>query len=87
MHVNTSAIIDCLKKHGQLLDREISEETGIPLSSVRDALSSLSENGDISHCSVTQYGNGKPVKSSLCRIAGYAPSWSSPGRPATKKKN
>lgn len=87
MQVNTSTIIDCLKKHGQLLDREISEETGIPLSSVRDILSSLSEAGEISRCSVTRYDNGKPVKSSLCRIAGYAPSWSSPGRTAAKKQN
>lgn len=85
MQANTSTIINCLKKHGQLLDREISEETGIPLSTVRDSLSSLSESGAISRCSVTRYDSGKPVKSSLCRIAGFAPSWASARRTAAKK--
>lgn len=84
---STSAIIKCLKKHGQLLDREIAKETGIPLSTVRDSLSSLSERGEISHCSVTRYDNGKPVKSALCRIAGFAPSWSTYRRTPAKTRN
>lgn len=87
MQVNTSTILNCLKKHGQLLDREISEETGIPLSTVRDTLSSLSEAGEISHCSVTRYDSGKPVKSALCRIAGYTPSWAPRGRQTAKARN
>ncbi len=87
MQANTSAIIKCLKKHGQLLDREISNETGIPLSTVRDSLSALSQSGEISHCDVTRYENGKPVKGALCRIAGFAPSWSSQRKAAAKTGN
>ena len=87
MQANTRTIINCLRKHGQLLDREISEETGIPLSTVRASLSSLSETGEISHCSVTRYDNGKAIKSSLCRIAGYAPTWSTTRRQTAKTKN
>jgi hypothetical protein len=82
-----ATIINCLKKHGQLLDREISEETGIPLASVRHSLSDLSERGEISRCSVTRFDNGKPVKGSLCRIAGYAPSFSTNRRTAAKTRN
>ena len=85
--MHTTTIINCLKKHGQLLDREISEETGIPLSDVRFSLSDLSEQGEISRCSVTRYDNGKPVKGSLCRIAGYTPTYSSTRRTAAKNKN
>ena len=87
MHPHATAIINCLKEHGQLLDREISEETGIPLSDVRYSLSALSERGEISRCSVTRYTQGKPVKSSLCRIAGFAPSFSTTRRIAAKSKN
>lgn len=87
MQASTSTIIKCLKKHGQLLDREISKETGIPLSTVRDSLPGLSESGAISQCDVTRYENGKPVKSSLCRIAGYAPSWSTTRRATAKKRS
>jgi transcription initiation factor IIE alpha subunit len=83
MHANTT-IINCLKKHGQLLDHEISAETGIPLRTVRDSLSDLSERGEISRCSVTRFDSGKPVKGSLCRIAGYAPTWATNRKAAAK---
>jgi predicted ArsR family transcriptional regulator len=87
MHTNTTTIINCLKQHGQLLDHEISEETGIPLTTVRHSLTDLSERGEISHCNVTQFKGGKPIKSSLCRIAGYTPTWSTRKKPATKTSN
>ena len=87
MHANTTLIINCLKKHGQLLDHEISEETGIPLPTVRNSLSDLSESGDISRCSVTRFDGGKPVKGSLCRIAGYSPGWSTRKKTNTKTGN
>ncbi len=86
MHADTT-IINCLKKHGQLLDHEISEETGLPLPTVRHSLSGLSERGEISSCSVTRFKGGKPVKASLCRIAGYAPTWSTHRKPATRTGN
>lgn len=70
-----------------MLDREISEETGIPLSDVRYSLSDLSERGEISRCSVTRYSQGKPVESSLCRITGFAPSFSTNRRVAAKRAN
>ncbi len=87
MHPHATAIINCLKEHGQLLDLEISKETGIPLSAVRFSLSDLSERGEISRCSVTRYNNGKPVKGSLCRITGYSPSFSTSRKAAAKTKN
>lgn len=85
MHASTT-IINCLKKHGQLLDHEISKETGLPLATVRHSVSDLSERGEISSCSVTRFDNGKPVKGALCRITGYAPSFAASRRPAAKNK-
>jgi predicted ArsR family transcriptional regulator len=84
MHTTTTIIHQCLKKHGQLLDSEIAAETGIPLAKVRFSLSDLSEQGEISRCSVTRFDDGKPVEGFLCRISGYVPK-PAPGRkPATK---
>ncbi|MEO6147232.1 MAG: transcriptional regulator [Sulfuriferula sp.] len=85
--MHTTTIINCLKKHGQLLDLEISEETGIPLAAVRYSLTGLSKQGEISRCSVTRYENGKPIKGSLCRIAGFSPSFSTSRKTAAKNKN
>ena len=85
--MHTTTIINCLKKHGQLLDLEISEETGIPLAAVRYSLTGLSKQGEISRCSVTRYENGKPIKGSLCRIAGFSPSFSTSRKNAAKNKS
>jgi predicted transcriptional regulator len=84
MHANATTIINCLKKHGQLLDHEIADETGIPLPTVRNSLSDLSECGEISRCSVARFASGKPVKGSLCRIPEYALTWATHRKPATK---
>jgi transcription initiation factor IIE alpha subunit len=86
IEMHTTTIIQCLKKHGQLLDSEIAAETGIPLAKVRGSLSGLSERGEISSCSVTRYNKGKAIEGFLCRIAGYVPP-PAPGRKAAPKKD
>lgn len=77
--MNNTPILAHLKKHGQLLDLEISAATGIPLSKVLDSLSDLSDRGEISRCSVTRFNDGKAVQATLCRISGYIPP-AAPGR-------
>lgn len=72
-------ILELLKNTGQKLDVEIAAATGIPLPKVRRSLSDLSARGDISSCSVTRFINGRPVKGTLCRIAGSIQP-NSPGR-------
>jgi len=77
--MNTTPILQYLKKHGQKLDLEIAAATGIPLPNVRISLSALSERGEISRCNVTRFNKGKPVEGILCRIAGSIPP-AAPGR-------
>ena len=77
MHSDT--ILQCLKKHGQLLDSEIAQATGISLANVRSSLTDLSERGEISRCSITRFNNGKAIEGFLCRVAGYVPP-PTPGR-------
>lgn len=77
--MNTTPILQHLKKHGQLLDSEIAAATGIPLPKVRSSLSELSERGEISRCSVTRFNNGKAVEGMLCRVSGFIPA-AAPGR-------
>jgi hypothetical protein len=86
IEMHTATIIQCLKKHGQLLDSEIAAETGIPLAKVRGSLVGLSESGEISRCSVTRFNKGKAIEGFLCRIAGYMPP-PTPGRKSAPKKN
>ena len=82
--MHTATILQHLKKHGQLLDSEISAATGIPIDQVRASLVTLSAQGEISKCSVTTFKDGKPIEGIQCRIAGYAPP-AAPGRkPAAK---
>ena len=72
-------IMQYLKKNGQRLDSEIAAATGMSLAKVRDLLTDLSAQGEISRCSVTQINQGKKVEGMLCRVAGYIPP-KSPGR-------
>jgi predicted ArsR family transcriptional regulator len=69
----TQTIIEYLKKHGQLLDSEIAEATGIPISEVHAALAELAAQGEISKCMVTSYVNGKPIEGLQCRLSGHSP--------------
>lgn len=77
MHI--TEVLQHLKKHGQLLDSEIAETLGIPLSEVRDTLTELSARGEISKCSVTKFSDGAPFEGWLCRALGYFPK-AAPGR-------
>ena len=74
-------ILQHLKTHGQQLDLEIAEATGIPLPKVRSSLTELSAGGYIMRCRTTRYPDGKPVEGVLCRIAGTIPP-KAPGRKA-----
>jgi hypothetical protein len=77
--MTSSTVLLQLKKHGQLLDSEISAMTDIPIDEIRLAIEDLSRRGEISLCSVTRYKDGTPVESLQCRISGYYPP-AAPGR-------
>lgn len=77
--MHTSEILIHLKKHGQLLDSDISAGTGIPLETVRASLAELSARGDISVCTMTTFKDGVPVEGIFGRASGFFPS-ASPGR-------
>ena len=78
-------ILQYLKQHGEQLDSEIAEATGMSLESVRLAVSNLSAKGDVMVCRSTRFKNGKAVEAVLCRVAGYIPP-SSPGRKSNAQK-
>lgn len=78
--MNTTKVLEHLKKHGQLLDFDIAEATNISLDEVRVSLSELSARGDISRCTFTSYVKGKAIEGFQCRLSGYIP------RPAPGRK-
>ena len=77
-------VLDHLRKHGQLLDREIANAIKIPLAEVRAALADLSAQHELSTCSVTSFKDGKPVEAIQCRIFGYIPKPATGRKPASK---
>ena len=74
-------ILECLAKHGQRLDSEIAEETGVPLAKVRERLAKLAASGEIITCNLTRFDKGKRIEAVQCRISGYIPPLA-PGRKA-----
>lgn len=77
--MHATPILEHLKKHGQQVDWEIAAATGIPLAKVQTTLSSLSERGEVSRCTVTRFIDGIKHEGMLCRIAGSIPP-KAPGR-------
>jgi transcription initiation factor IIE alpha subunit len=78
--MHQTLILEILKKHGQKLDRELVEETGISLEQLRLVISELLATKTISVCSVINYENGQPIEGLLCRYSGYIP----PAKPGKK---
>lgn len=75
-------VLRYLGKHGERLDTEIAEETGIPLATVRQRLAALAATGAVVTCSLTRFENGKRIEGWLCRVSGYIP----PAAPGRKPK-
>lgn len=75
-------ILKYLKQNGERLDSEIAAACGMPISSVRRAVSTLSAKGDVIVCRSIRYKNGKEVEGILCRVSGYTP----PPAPGRKPK-
>jgi transcription initiation factor IIE alpha subunit len=84
--INNTLVLEYLKKHGQMLDREIAKATGISLTQIRNSISALELTKAISSCSVTNFEDGVAIEGMLCRISGYIPP-AAPGRKATPQPN
>ncbi|RPI44373.1 MAG: winged helix-turn-helix transcriptional regulator [Betaproteobacteria bacterium] len=74
--------LECVKRQGQCLDSEISEETGLSLTAVRERLAALTGSGVVIACKLTRFEDGKPVEAYLYRASGYIP----PPAPGRKPK-
>ncbi len=77
--MNTTLVLEYLKKHGQKLDREIAKSTGISLEEVNATIAELESTKAVSSCSVTNFEDGVAIEGRLCRISGYIPP-AAPGR-------
>ena len=77
-------VLENIKKHGQRCDREIADETGIPLLQVRSSITALESMKAISSCNITNFQDGVAIEGMLCRISGYIPP-AAPGRKSAAK--
>ena len=66
-------ILQYLKMHGERMDAEIAEATGVTLANVRLQLSALAAKGEIMACAMVRFVKGKKVEGTSCRVAGFVP--------------
>ena len=76
-------ILQYLKTHGERLDSEIAEATGLTLANARKQLVELAAQREIMVCHSTRYEKGKPIEAMKCRLAGFIP----PAAPGRKSKS
>lgn len=75
-------ILQYLKKHGERLDTEIAEATGISLAVARLQLKELAAKCEVVACHSIKFKKGKKIEAVIYRIAGYIP----PAAPGRKSK-
>ncbi|ADE12998.1 helix-turn-helix domain-containing protein [Sideroxydans lithotrophicus] len=76
-------ILQYLKTHGERLDTEIAEATGLTLAKVRTLLAELAAKGEIMACHSTKFDKGKKIEGISCRLSGFIP----PAAPGRKSKS
>jgi hypothetical protein len=76
-------LLVCLRSHGQRIDFEIAQETGVPLGDVRAYFAGLLASGDVIACKLTRYDGGEPIDSMIYRVCGYAPRFGRGRKPAS----
>ncbi len=74
-------ILEYLKQHGEMLDTDIAEATGIALPALQLQLTELAAKGEIMLCYTTRYEGKQKFEGISCRISGFIPKVS-PGRKA-----
>ena len=82
--MQSTPVLQCLRKRGQLLDSEIAAATGLPLTKVRASLLDLAATGEISQCTVIKFDGGKEIRGILARISGYTPPRAAGREPGAK---
>jgi len=75
-------ILQYLKTHGERLDTDIAEATGISLATVRLQLAELAAKCEVVACHSIRFNKGKKVEGTIYRVAGYTP----PAAPGRKPK-
>ena len=79
--------LQCLKKHGQRLDREIAHELRMTVAAVRQHLTALADSRQAIVCKTIQFENGKQIEAWQGRVSGFVPP-AAPGRkPKPKSKD
>jgi len=73
------SILEYLNKHGEKMDIEIAEATGLSLPAVKAKLSDLTLSGAVISCNVTKFVDGAKMMGVSSRISGSVPQ-ASPGR-------
>jgi hypothetical protein len=73
------SILEYLNKHGEKIDLEIAEATGLSLPVVKAKLRDLALSGAVISCNVTKFVDGVKIEGISSRISGSVPQ-ASPGR-------
>ena len=77
-------ILECVKRHGERLDSQIAEETGVSIAEVRERAAGLAASGALVTCNLTRFDKGERIDAWVYRVSGYIPP-AAPGRKAKAK--
>lgn len=79
-------LFDCVKRHGQIIDRQLAKELGLTLDEVRALVYQLQASNKLYTCDIINFEDGVEVKGLLCRMSCFMPKGSPGRKPAIKPK-
>ena len=79
-------LFDCVKRHGQIIDRQLAKELGLTLDEVRALVYQLQASNKLYTCDIINFEDGVEVKGLLCRMSCFMPKGSPGRKPAIEPK-
>ena len=79
-------VFNCVKRHGQIIDRHLAKELGLTVDEVWVAVYQLQAGNKLYTCDIINFEDGVEMKGLLCRVSCFTPK-ASPGRKPAAKSN
>jgi len=79
-------VFNCVKRHGQIIDRHLAKELGLSLEEVRAVVYQLQASNKLYTCDIINFEDGVEMKGLLCRVSCFMPKAKTGRKPGEKSK-
>ena len=79
-------LFEYIKRHGQIIDRDLAKEFSLPVDEVRAMVYQLQASNKLYTCDIINFEDGVEMKGLLCRVSCFMPKAKTGRKPGEKSK-